>query len=698
MVRSARFMPFRQLEQAVLGVIWLGIGLLLLIPFVISGESALFPLVVNGQVVWFPPTIFPFTVGKGLLFRCIVEVVFVAWTVLAVVNPAYRPPRSLLLGLLAAALGVAAVSAVLGASTVRSFFSTYERMGGVLDQAHWLAFAIVLVSVVRPGQWRVLLNANLGVGLVVALWAVGQYFGVEALLWEWSREGYGSVTATLGNPIHLGAYVLVNCLVATGFLVESLIPKATLGPGDAQSNASEDELHGAVVQGANTTLLPWLGRLFWGLVALLSAWIVTLTAARSAFLGLVAGFAAASFLFAYMEQGRVRLATGALAGALAAAVVVFAVLVATFERDPDSDRTRFSNPLVDRTLAFSRRTVEMRLAAWDAAVEGFLERPVFGWGPENYVVVLGRHGADVGADMRVHDNAHGRVAEELATKGLLGVASHLAIWTALLIVGIRTATRMGRRERIPLVFVGGALVGYFAQSLVSPDAHTGTLQFILLVAFVAVMSRVAGAPASSSSSGWFEAMVASRLRRLRGRVIPFSKGTGAALGAAAVLVSAALAGLGLWANKTAFAAATHGALAVRSSEPSLAIAPHRTRGFFAEAIDGYPPMANQFRRFLFEYAGHRWRSLRTRHRADAARLLQMVDAEASVAARREPENWEIPLALAKFYVQVSATEPGYRAVAARQVARARELAPNRYEVRALPEPGEPAPDRIRTTP
>ena len=670
---SVRLMPNRRIERAALGVIWTGIGLILLIPFAVSGETAFFPLVVNDQAVLFPPTIFPYLVGKGLLFRCIVEVVFVAWTVLAVLNPAYRPPRSLLLGLLAVALGVALASALLGVSVVRSLFSTYERLGGVVEQAHWFAFAVVLVSVVRLEHWHFLLKANLIVGMVVTLWAVGQHFDVEALLWEWSKEGYGRITAALGNPIHLGAYVLVNSVVAAGFFVESLtkVGSASIQGGGVRSGNSEAADFRAV--------LAWCTTLFWGFCAVLSAWVVTLTAARSPFLGLIGGFAAVAVLFAYLERGRVRLAVGAAAGLLAAGVVVFALLVSTFEPAPDSPRARSANPLVDRTLAFSKRTVETRLAAWDAAAKGFFERPVFGWGPENYVVVLGRHGSEMGAEMRIHDNAHGRLAEELATKGALGVVSHLAIWAGLLVVGLRAARRIGRRERIVLVFAGGALVGYFAYALVSPEVVTGTLQFTLLFAFVAVASRSVGE--LERSSFWSTKLVAA----IRNRSKPTLGRVGRpVLGVAAVVVSAALAGMGFWANKAAFSSATIGALAIRSSEPSVGIAPHRTREFFAEAIDAFEPMANQFRLFLFQYTRNRWRFLRTRHREEAARLLTLVDAEAPAAVRQERENWEVPMTLAQMYVEVSATNPDYRAVAARHIEAARELAPNRVEVRALP--------------
>ena len=679
-------MPLRPIERAALGVIWAGIGLILLIPFVVSGQTAFFPLVVNDQAVLFPPSIFPYLVGKGLLFRCIVEVIFVAWTVLAVLNSAYRPPRSLLLGLLAVALGVAMVSALLGVSAVRSLFSTYERMGGVLDQAHWFAFAVVLVSVVRLAQWRVVLNANLVVGLVIALWAVGQHFDVEALLWEWSKEGYGRITATLGNPLHLGAYVLVNSLVAAGFFVESLCARQG-AQSLTRASSTSAEVSAADVEGPRRmaggdgfrAALPWISRLFWGVCALISAWVVTLTAARSAFLGLVAGFAAVAVLFAYLERGRVRLAIGAAAGLLAAAVVVFTLMVTTFEGTPGSQRARSSNPLVDRTLAFSKRTVQTRLAAWDAAAQGFLERPVFGWGPDNYVVVLGRHGSELGAEMRIHDNAHGRLAEELATKGSVGVLSHLAIWAGLLIVGLRTARRMGGTECIVLVFAGGALVGHFAYALVSPEVVTSTLQFTLLFAFVAVVARGTGEPRLSSF--W-----SPKLAAIRNRFKPTLGLVGRpVLGVAAVVVSASLAGFGLWANKAAFSSASIGALAIRSSETMMGIAPRYTREFFAQAIDGFEPMANQFRLFLFQYARNSWRFLRTRDRVEAARLLALVDAEAPAAIRWERENWEIPMTLAETYLQVSVTNPDYRARAGRQIEAARELAPNRVEVRVLSE-------------
>ena len=630
--------PNSPTQVTLLGIVWAGILLVLLTPFVISGE-----------------TVFPFVVGRVLYFRSLVEIVFVAWTTLAVLNPDYRPRWSCLLFLLALALGVAVLSACLGVSAERSFWSTYERMRGVVDQAHWFALALVLVSVVRPAQWTILLNVNLAIGGVVAVWAVGQYLDVQMLLWDWSTAGYGRVVARLGNPIQLGAYLLVNCLVAAGFLARSLVSPAT---ARARPDGGAKQSHGLPA----SRVARWVPRLFWTASVLLNGWVVTLTASRAAFLGLVVGFAATAALFAFVERRRLRLAAAGTAAVLATSVVVLVVVVISFEPERGGQRPSFSNPLAERLTSGSKRTVGTRLAAWQAAFDGFLERPVLGWGPENYIAVLGSHASGVGADMRAHDNAHGKLAEELATRGGLGAASLLAIWLGLLVVGLRRARSMETGQRVLLLFVGGALAGHIAQGLISPDTATTSLQFTLLFAFVAVADLRSEHPA-------------------HGRKLP--RAAARALGGAALTTAMACSALGLNANYATYGAAKAGALAMRSSAPELGIAPRVTRLYFADAIDGFRPMATQFRLFLFQYGTHRWRFLRATHRVEAVRLLELVEVEAPRAAVSESANWEIPANLAALYRAVGATNPEYRDTAARYLAAAVDLAPNRQEVREL---------------
>ena len=96
-------------------------------------------------------TVFPFVVGKALWSRAVIEIVFMLWAALALLSPAFRPPRSLLLNLLAAGLVVSLLAAVFGVSVQRSMWSSYERMQGVVDLVHWFALVVVIVSVLRTG-------------------------------------------------------------------------------------------------------------------------------------------------------------------------------------------------------------------------------------------------------------------------------------------------------------------------------------------------------------------------------------------------------------------------------------------------------------------------------------------------------------------------------------------------------------------
>ena len=139
------------LHNALRWGVFVGIALLLLTPFVVT-----------------PETLFPFVVGKALWSRSIIEIVFALWAVLALAQPAYRPPRSWLLLVLAGGVGVSLLAAAFGVSWQRSLWSTYERMLGVVDLAHWFALAVVLASMLRTTSgWRALLTFNLGVSLAV---------------------------------------------------------------------------------------------------------------------------------------------------------------------------------------------------------------------------------------------------------------------------------------------------------------------------------------------------------------------------------------------------------------------------------------------------------------------------------------------------------------------------------------------------
>lgn len=597
------------LSASLLLAVRVGIALLLLSPFIVTDG-----------------TVFPFVVGKALYSRALIEIVFALWAVLASVNPAFRPPRSWLLILLAGGLAWGAVAASFGVSPQRSWWSNYERMGGLVDAVHWLVLVVVAASVLRERrQLRSLLGCNLIVGVGVALLAVAGYLQTDPLLYGviWERH-HPRIGTVFGNSAYLGIYASVNFAIACGLLARSFAPARAVP--------------------TRSIALRWALRLLWTLVAVLQLWAISLSGSLAAVAGLacaVAFVAVAAGLTKKARPIRKRSTWAVAAAGLVAAAVVGVVALQT-AREPGA------NPLMQRlSWAEGARSYSAREPAWRAGIAAVADGPWLGWGRENFIVAFGRHAAEPPAEGHAYDRAHNELIERAVAEGLPGAAGYLALWAFALWVVVGAAKRQAADEPDERAFalsVGAALTIYF----VATQMHFGTaaleLQLALLFAYVVRLESAARrGRARAPSAASFERLAAA----------PF------ALGAAALAV------VGLAANHATYAAA-QGFLDTPPEEPH----------YVKRTIDAFVPLAAEPRRRLFDHVASEWEGMRDRDEASAMQLLAVADGQARAAIAAEPENWRLRWAVARMYAAAAATEPAYGSVAARHARRATDLAPN----------------------
>ncbi len=618
-------------------------GLLLLTPFVVT-----------------PATVFPFVVGKALWSRALIELAFALWAVLALMRREYRPPRSWLLVLLGISVAVSLAAAWAGASPQRSFWSTYERMRGVVDEAHWAVLGVVLASSVRdPRGWRRLLGAAVISSAVLAGLVLARAAGVEVPFFgQLPEPRLPRYSGPLGNPTFLSVCMVVNLVLATGFAVDAGRPR----PG----------------QFARVTAAAG-----WSAVAALHLAGLALSGSLGGFAGLAGAVCVAALALAVSGRGR-----GRLAGVAALALLI-AGASGLGMRFTDPERTSMLTPgaasvlpgggALDRLgrMHLQRPGVQSRLGAWETALQGFAERPLLGWGPENFGAVYGRFASGYAATAQPHGQPHGRLVEAAAETGAAGVLAWIALWGGAVAALLRARSRARGRERTLALFAAAALAGYLVQLQSLFDTAAGMLTATLLLAFAARMEAAALPPVwRPGTPGWLAGAFAARWGAFAGR-----RAVRGALGAAAL--SAALAGL--WVQ--------HAIL--RAADARYSLPAPLASGVLAEGIDAFPPLANTYRKYLFERLAHEWPWLRARDAAAAAKLLRWADGEAREAVRFEPEDWRIAGALARLYRAAAATEPGYRLRAREHLARARALAPNRAVFRRpLAPPGELAAKRV----
>ena len=622
--------------QLLLWAVRAGILLVLFTPLIVSTD-----------------TYFPFVVGKAIYSRSIIEITFALWLILIFYDPRYRLGRSWVIAAFGLWLLVSILAGLTGVSPVRSMWSTYERMQGIFDLAHWFCFVIVAASVFRTfASWRTLFTVNLAVGTIVAVLGLGQHF--DLINFDWIGDS-NRVESTIGNATYIGAYAAVNVLIGVGLIVQSFSHQARERVRRrGRSRAARRRRR----SGSQTFRLDdYLElRAFWVLAAFANLLTLWLTATR----GAVVGLGAALFVFAiwYSGCGSMKVARWVgyviLVGAVAALVLLLAART-TSALDPVVESSYMLKRL--STMSFDDSSINRRILSVEAGLRSYLDRPVLGWGPENFLIAWGRHYDFESGTREIFDQAHSKPIEELTTKGALGFLSYLLVWCAMALVVFRSFRAEAGYQQLFVAIFGVTLIAYFVQNLFLFDTPTTVMLFCVLAAFtVAEEQRLNDVRAAPS--------------RWRGRVdlSRFVNALRTPLGATALVAVAAVvtvASLFLF-NFRPYSAAGD------IERSKHAVSWDERLDLLDQAIEDFPGLANYPRRELVDAAAASIGSMPDDEFRD---VVDWVAAEAHRGLKAEPDNWRLMVSLARFYHAASEIDESYVEIAQEYVNDAAQRAP-----------------------
>src|SRR4030043_1910919 len=158
-------------------------------------------------------TYFPFIVGKYVFFRIVVEIIFLLYLFLAIIDKSYRPKLSKIFIFLAIFIFFAALSTIFGVDSYLSFWSNYERMEGFLTLFHYFLFFVVIVGVFKKEK-----DFDTGFKVFFAVTIFAAFYGLFQklqlklpYLYLYQTDRIGS---TLGNPAYLGALMVFGIFFA----------------------------------------------------------------------------------------------------------------------------------------------------------------------------------------------------------------------------------------------------------------------------------------------------------------------------------------------------------------------------------------------------------------------------------------------------------------------------------------------------
>jgi len=379
------------------------------------------PLVISQR------SFFPFVTPKTIYFRILIEIAFAFYLILAILIPRYRPKINGVFVSILVFIFILILSSFLGINFQRSFWSVYERMTGIFTFLHLLAFFVVLTSVFKDkDDWRKFLAVSIlaGVFLCIGLISTNQI----------SSRGGG----TIGNTSFMAAYLLFDVFFALFLFLE----KKNMG---------------------------W--RIFSGISLLFLIPVLLSSTAR----GAIMSFGLGLFLLflgylMFSSQKKLQRAGYFLIFFLIALVLILLVLQPLFVKDKIKQILKDMKP---------------RFVVWETAWKGFLEKPIFGWGPENFNVVFTKFFnscmflSECGGEIWF-DRAHNIVLDTLVATGVVGFLSYLLIFAVSIFKLLKICFKREGSMFAPLTMMVLLIIYFFHDMLVFDMISSYTVFFLTL--------------------------------------------------------------------------------------------------------------------------------------------------------------------------------------------------------------------------
>lgn len=441
------------------------LGCLFIIPFIVLhvADGGIFDVLGWGGG---SGLFFPFISGKNLIFRILVEVALAGWIVLALKDAAYRVniKKTPLTIAYAVFMVILLVSDIFGVDRERSLWSNFERMEGFVGHIHLFAYFFVLSAMLPTlKDWQKMWKYFIASNILILIYAFGQLMGAKGTFFAekfpamatWFSAKFpihmseNRLDATIGNS----AYFAVFCLMFI-FIAALLWSQRT--------SAKRSWFYPSLI------VLNIIGLFYSG--------------TRGTMIGLLVGGFVTLGIMAQKEKGRMRkVLVGSLVAMVIAVSSIFIFKDTAFIK---------SSPTLARLASISPNDITgaSRLSMWKISYEAWLERPLLGYGQDNFSYIFARKFLpEKMCNLEPwYDRSHDVFFDWLVAGGALGLLAYLSLYGVALWLMWRKENHVPLREKAILT---GAIVGYFIHNIFVFDNLTSYILFAALLAYIVVRTQ-----------------------------------------------------------------------------------------------------------------------------------------------------------------------------------------------------------------
>lgn len=353
-------------------------------------------------IIILPPYFQPSDWSRSMLFRVIITGLL-AWLLfgffykknLSISLPKWNKSFYLPLLILGGYFATVIISTIFSQDIRFSIFGSPARSGGVLNLLFLFLFSILLFLFTNKRQWEKLFYVLFITGFLLSLLAIVQYFNLLKNVFI-SFES-GSTPSFLGNSTILAMYMIFLSFLSFTFFIQK--------------------------QGKKQKLL-------YGALFLLFVFTILISGSRAGYLGLLAGFLYFFLWYPYPKKYKTL-------KIIASAFLLFAVFtVMVFNFFPQLGEKNNILKVIATRVSFTSIAKDIagtRLSAWKITLEAIKDKPLLGWGPENFYIGFEKHydSKPFTTSVLLWDRPHNIFLDIAANSGLLSLLLYIAFWIVL---------------------------------------------------------------------------------------------------------------------------------------------------------------------------------------------------------------------------------------------------------------------------
>ena len=424
-----------------------------------------FFLIILQHINVIPPWFTPTDWGKSVCFRIILSILLFLfiWQILfkkidlktikdKIKSIAPAP------ALLFAFLGTYLLATIFSINAHFSLWGDPFRNGGFINFALYVFLAMLSFLVIRSKDWQKIWDFSIIIGILVSLVAILQQFGVFS---SYLVEVESRPMSTMANAILLAIYslLLVFPTLSFGFNAKNLFRKI----------------------------------FYFASAALFFFIIIFISQTRGAIIG--TAFGLLWFLFAYPKKIKPLKIYSAIFLIIAVISMFFLKTYLDSHLDVYKKMPTLISSTLDRTLSIFEgpKITEARLSAWKISLKGLKERPILGWGPENFMVAFDKYydpslpvvGPSASTDLIMtewFDRAHNIVLDVSISSGIPSFIIYLFFFVVL-IWQLQKAKKRNLDNAVICNGAQAAFIGYLIALFFGFDSVSTYLSAFILIGY-----------------------------------------------------------------------------------------------------------------------------------------------------------------------------------------------------------------------